>query len=110
MAAIGWRTVVSCGQVILAPGVSSKPATDRVSGRSRRRRLATAITPRAMSSLRGEDGGRTIGAAQQTLGGFEARAEREPALLHPLVAHGQAASAMASMKPLWRRCEAPWSG
>src|SRR3546814_18513429 len=48
---IGWRTVVSSGQMVLAIAVSSKPQTVMSLGPSRWRRCATATVAAAISSF-----------------------------------------------------------
>src|SRR3546814_1781956 len=48
---IGWRTVVSSGQMVLAIAVSSKPQTVMSLGTSRWRRCATATVAAAISSF-----------------------------------------------------------
>ncbi len=51
IAATGWRTVVSSGQIIVATGASSKPATDSWLGRLSPNLRAMETTAAAMSSL-----------------------------------------------------------
>ena len=51
IAATGWRTVVSSGQIMLATGASSKPATDNSPGNCNPNFRAIDTTAAAMSSL-----------------------------------------------------------
>jgi hypothetical protein len=110
ISAVGWRTVVSCGQTTWALGESSKPTRVRSRGISMCRRLATAMTPSAMSSLPAK---MAVGRLWASCSSRSPASQPERKLNSPRWMRpgptARPAAAMASEKPSVRRAAATWS-